>query len=118
MTTNDEHIEILRKAGYFKDGEDAYSLLAAIDSLNIEIESLQEKVKEKEEGWDRCWRNYKNILLLSIDMMDSFEIMAEFEESVTVRFDRELFETFDDQIAQMVDLPELYEEDETKNNEG
>ena len=46
--TNDEQMEILRKAGYFKDGEDAYSLLAAIESLNIEIESLQNKIKEIE----------------------------------------------------------------------
>lgn len=109
--TNDEQIEILRKAGYFKDGEDAFSLLAAIDSLNIEIESLKEKVKEKEEGWNDCWSNYKDILNISIDMMDSVEIVAEFEESVTVKFDRELFETFEDQIAQMVDLPGLNDEE-------
>lgn len=110
--TNDEQIEILRKAGYFKDGEDAFSLLAAIDSLNIEIESLQNKIKEVDAGWKVCWTNYKDILNLSIDMMDSVEIVAEFEESVTVKFDRELFETFEDQIAQMVDLPGLEGEDE------
>ena len=110
--TNDEHMEILRKAGYFKDGEDAFSLLAAIDSLNIEIETLQNKVKELDEGWKVCWSNYKDILNLSIDMMDSVEIVADFEDSITVKFDRELYETFEDQIAQFTDLPGLENEDE------
>ena len=40
---NDEQMEILRKAGYFHDGEDAYSLLAYIDSLKIELEDLRER---------------------------------------------------------------------------
>ena len=110
--TNDEQIEILRKAGYFKDGEDAFSLLAAIDSLNIEIETLQNKIKEVDAGWKVCSSNYMDILNLSIDMMDSVEIVADFEDSITVRFDRELFETFEDQIAQFTDLPGLEDEDE------
>ena len=110
--TNDEQIEILRKAGYFKDGEDAFSLLAAIDSLNIEIETLQNKIKEVDARWKVCSSNYMDILNLSIDMMDSSEIVAEFEDSITVKFDRELFETFEDQIAQFTDLPGLEDEDE------
>jgi len=109
--TNDEQIEILRKAGYFKDGEDAYSLLAAIDSLNIEIEFLQNKIKELDDRWKVCASNYKDFLDISIDMMDSVEIVAEFTESITVKFDREPFETFEDQIAQMGDLPGLNDEE-------
>lgn len=109
--TNDEQIEVLRKAGYFKDGEDAYSLLAAIDSLNIEIESLQNKIKEVGAVWKVCWSNYKDILNISIDMMDSAEIAAEFEESVMVKFDRGPFETFQDHIAQMVDSRGLNDEE-------
>lgn len=102
--TNDEQIEILRKAGYFKDGEDVFSLLAAIDSL-------QNKIKEVDAGWKVCWSNYKDILNLSIDMMDSVEIVADYEDSITVKFDRELYETFEDQVAQMADLPGLNDEE-------
>ena len=43
---NDEQMEILRKAGYFHDGEDAYSLLAYIDSLKIELEDLRERSED------------------------------------------------------------------------
>lgn len=32
-------IDVLRKAGYFQDGEDALSLLAGVDSLNMDLES-------------------------------------------------------------------------------
>lgn len=39
----EEEIAILRSAGFFQDGEDAYSLLAYIDSLTIEIEHLRNK---------------------------------------------------------------------------
>lgn len=32
-------IDVLRKAGYFQDGEDALSLLAGVDSLKMDLES-------------------------------------------------------------------------------
>jgi uncharacterized small protein (DUF1192 family) len=46
MTMNaEEQIQVLRKAGYFQDGDDALSLLAHVDSLHIEIACLQELVQ-------------------------------------------------------------------------
>jgi len=45
---NDEQIEILRKAGFFHDGEDAYSLLAYIGALNIELQILRERISPDE----------------------------------------------------------------------
>lgn len=41
----EEQIQVLRKAGYFQDGDDALSLLAHVDSLHIEIACLQELVQ-------------------------------------------------------------------------
>lgn len=40
LRESEEQIAILRNAGFFQDGDDAYSLLAYIDSLLIEIEYL------------------------------------------------------------------------------
>jgi hypothetical protein len=40
-----EQIEILRKAGFFQDGDDAVSLIAAFESLQGEIDSLNEKIQ-------------------------------------------------------------------------
>jgi len=46
MTMNaEEQIQVLRKAGYFQDGDDALSLLAHVSSLEIEIETLRELVQ-------------------------------------------------------------------------
>jgi hypothetical protein len=36
----EEQIDILRKAGFFQDGEDAYSLIAAFEAMQSEIEYL------------------------------------------------------------------------------
>jgi hypothetical protein len=43
---NEEEINILKRAGFFQDGEDAVSLIAAFESMQIEIEQLR---KEREE---------------------------------------------------------------------
>ena len=40
-----EQIEILRKAGFFRNGDDAVSLVAAFESLQGEIDSLNEKIQ-------------------------------------------------------------------------
>jgi PP-loop superfamily ATP-utilizing enzyme len=88
MTMSEKEIEILRK----------------------EISSLQEQVEYLEKGWNKCWLCHKDILNLSIDMMDSADIIAEYKNTIHVKFNRELYDAFDDQIAQMVDLPELKEE--------
>jgi hypothetical protein len=40
-----EQIEILRKAGFFQNGDDAVSLVAAFESLQGEIDSLNEKIQ-------------------------------------------------------------------------
>ncbi len=40
-----EQIEILRKAGFFQNGDDALSLVAAFESLQGEIDSLNEKIQ-------------------------------------------------------------------------
>jgi hypothetical protein len=40
-----EQIEILRKAGFFQNGDDAVSLIAAFESLQGEIDSLNEKIQ-------------------------------------------------------------------------
>jgi len=92
--------------------EEIQLLRAHVTALETEVASLRETVKDREDGWDRCWNNYKEITDLSIDMMDSVEIVADFEDSITVKFDRELYETFEDQIAQFTDLPGLENEDE------
>ena len=91
--------------------EEIQLLRAHVTALEIEVASLRETIKDREDGWDRCWNNYKEITDLSIDMMDSCEIVVEYTHSMTVKFDRELFETFEDQIAQMVDLPGLNDEE-------
>ena len=41
----EEQIEILRKAGFFQNGDDALSLVAAFESLQGEIDSLNEKIQ-------------------------------------------------------------------------
>lgn len=41
----EEQIEILRKAGFFQNGDDAVSLVAAFESLQGEIDSLNEKIQ-------------------------------------------------------------------------
>ncbi len=41
----EEQIEILRKAGFFQNGDDAVSLIAAFESLQGEIDSLNEKIQ-------------------------------------------------------------------------
>ena len=92
--------------------EEIQLLRAHVTALETEVASLRETVKDREDGWDRCWNNYKEITDLSIDMMDSCEIIVEFEESITVKFDRELFETFEDHIAQIADRPVFSEHDE------
>ena len=92
--------------------EEIQLLRSHVTALEIEVASLRETVKDREDGWDRCWNNYKEITDLSIDMMDSCEIVVEFEESTMVKFDRELFETFDDQIAQIADRPVFSEHDD------
>ena len=43
---NEEEINILKRAGFFQDGEDAVSLIAAFESMQIEMEQLR---KEREE---------------------------------------------------------------------
>jgi hypothetical protein len=40
-----EQIEILRKAGFFQNGDDAVSLIAAFESLQGEIDSMNEKIQ-------------------------------------------------------------------------
>ncbi len=40
-----EQIEILRKAGFFQNGDDAVSLIAAFESLQGEIDSRNEKIQ-------------------------------------------------------------------------
>jgi hypothetical protein len=40
-----EQIELLRKAGFFQNGDDAVSLVAAFESLQGEIDSLNEKIQ-------------------------------------------------------------------------
>ena len=50
----EEQIQVLRKAGYFQDGDDALSLLAHVDSLEIEIETLRgliQRLKLQLEGY-------------------------------------------------------------------
>jgi hypothetical protein len=41
----EEQIEILRKAGFFQNGDDAVSLIAAFESLQGEIDSRNEKIQ-------------------------------------------------------------------------
>jgi hypothetical protein len=43
--TPEQQIEILRKAGFFQNGDDAVSLIAAFESLQGEIDSLNEKIQ-------------------------------------------------------------------------
>ena len=43
---NEEEINILKRAGFFQDGEDAVSLIAAFDSMQIEMIQLR---MEREE---------------------------------------------------------------------
>jgi hypothetical protein len=43
----EEQIDILRKAGFFQDGEDAYSLIAAFAAMQSEIEYLTEELAAK-----------------------------------------------------------------------
>ena len=50
----EEEIQVLRNAGYFRDGDDALSLLAHVSSLEIEIETLQglvQRLKLQLEGY-------------------------------------------------------------------
>jgi len=44
----EEQIAILRNAGFFQDGDDAYSLLAYIDTLLMEIEHLSSPENKRE----------------------------------------------------------------------
>lgn len=92
--------------------EEIQLLRAHVSELETEVASLRKTVKDREDGWDRCWNNYKEIIDLSIDMMDSCEIVVEFEKGIMVKFDLELFETFEDQIAQIADRPVLSEHDD------
>lgn len=43
MMSDHDEIEVLRKAGYFQDGDDALSLLAAVDSLSLDLGSAWAK---------------------------------------------------------------------------
>jgi len=45
MMSDHDEINVLRKAGYFQDGDDALSLLAAVDSLNLDLGSAQAKAE-------------------------------------------------------------------------
>lgn len=42
----EEEINILKRAGFFQDGDDALSLIAAFESMKIELEQLREERDE------------------------------------------------------------------------
>lgn len=45
MMSDHDEINVLRKAGYFQDGADALSLLAAVDSLSLDLGSAWAKAE-------------------------------------------------------------------------
>jgi uncharacterized protein YjcR len=56
MMSDHDEINVLRKAGYFKDGDDALSLLASVDSLNLDLESALAKAEAESKAAEEMFK--------------------------------------------------------------
>jgi len=45
----EEEINILKRAGFFQDGDDAVSLIAAFEAMQIELEQLRSALTTEQE---------------------------------------------------------------------
>ncbi len=98
----EEMIELLRKAGFFQNGDDAVSLIAAFDTLQMEIDSLNEKIQA----------------LRSVAYYDGQKFPWEHPELIKVGEERkDYLEFIDPDDLSDEEYAELYD-DETPNKEG
>jgi len=85
-----ELIEMLKKAGFFPNEDDANSLIEALDSVQNEYDAIDATI-------DR--------------IVDDAEIIAEFDDSVTIRIPKELWEDINGFVSDEVDYPKENETD-------
>ena len=99
----EQQIEVLRNFGFFQDGDDALSLIAAFESLQGEIDSLKEKIKA----------------LRSVAYYDGQKFPWEHPELIKVGEERkDYLEFIDPDDLDDEEYAEMYGDDEAPNKEG
>lgn len=56
MMSDHDEIKVLRKAGYFQDGDDALSLLASVDSLSLDLGSAWAKAEAEGKAAEEMFK--------------------------------------------------------------
>ena len=99
----EEMIELLRKAGFFQNGDDAVSLIAAFDTLQMEIDTLNEKIQA----------------LRRVAYHDGMKFPWEHPELIAVGEERkDYLEFIDPDDLDDEEYAEMYGDDEAPHKEG